>query len=141
MTVTELLKRYKSFISYAFFGVCTTLVNLLSYRLFYFALGVPNVPSTLIAWLLAVLFAYITNKLWVFDSKSFGFDVVIPELIKFFVCRIATGVLDVGIMWLAVDKMQWSAMVWKLVSNVIVILLNYVASRLVIFAKKKDEER
>lgn len=141
MTVMELLKRYKSFISYAFFGVCTTLVNLLSYRLFYFALGVPNVPSTLIAWLLAVLFAYITNKLWVFDSKSFGFDVVIPELIKFFVCRIATGVLDVGIMWLAVDKMQWNAMVWKLISNFIVILLNYVASRLVIFAKKEDEER
>lgn len=140
MTVMELLKRYKSFISYAFFGVCTTLVNLLSYRLFYFVLGVPNVPSTLIAWLLAVLFAYITNKLWVFDSKSFGFDVVIPELIKFFVCRIATGVLDVGIMWLAVDKMQWNAMVWKLISNFIVILLNYVASRLVIFDKKGEEK-
>ena len=137
MTVMELFKRYKSFISYGFFGVCTTLVNLLSYRLFYFALGVPNVPSTLIAWLLAVLFAYITNKLWVFDSKSFAFDVVIPELIKFFVCRIATGVLDVGIMWLAVDKMQWNAMVWKLISNFIVILLNYVASRLVIFVKKE----
>ena len=137
MTAIELLKRYKSFIAYAFFGVCTTLVNLLSYHLFYVALGVPNVPSTLIAWLLAVLFAYVTNKLWVFDSKSWAFTVVIPELIKFLVCRIATGVLDVGIMWFAVDKMQWNAMAWKLMSNVIVIVLNYVASKLVIFVKKE----
>lgn len=138
MTATELLKRYKSFIAYAFFGVCTTLVNLLCYRLFYFVLGVPNVPSTLVAWLLAVLFAYVTNKLWVFDSKSWAVAVVIPELIKFFVCRIATGVLDVGIMWFAVDKMQWDAMIWKLISNIIVIVLNYVASKFVIFVKKEN---
>ena len=136
MTLIALLKKYKSFITYAFFGVCTTLVNLLCYRAFYFALGVPNVPSTILAWLFAVLFAFVTNKIWVFESKSWALSVTIPELIKFFVCRIATGVLDVGIMYLAVDKMRWNAMVWKVISNVIVIVLNYVASKLVIFVKK-----
>ena len=140
MTFVELLKKYKSFISYAFFGVCTTLVNLLSYRLFYFVLSVPNVSSTVLAWFFAVLFAFVTNKLWVFDSKSWAIAIVISELIKFFICRIATGVLDVGVMWFAVDKMQWNAMAWKLISNVIVIVLNYVASKLVIFVKKEASD-
>lgn len=136
MKLFDLFQKYKSFIAYAFFGVCTTLVNLLSYRLFYFVLEVPNVPSTMIAWLFAVLFAFVTNKLWVFNSKSWGFAVVIPELVKFFICRIATGILDVGIMWLAVDKMQWNAMAWKFISNIIVIVLNYVASKMIIFIKR-----
>lgn len=136
MNFFYLFQKYKSFIAYAFFGVCTTLVNLLCYHAFYFALGVPNVPSTVLAWLFAVLFAFVTNKIWVFESKSWALSVTIPELIKFFVCRIATGVLDVAVMWFAVDKMRWNAMAWKVISNVIVIVLNYVASKLVIFVKK-----
>ncbi len=137
MLLADLFKKYKSFIFYAFFGVCTTLVNLLFYRLFYFVLGISNVPSTVIAWLFAVLFAFITNKLWVFDSKSFEITTFLPELVKFFICRIATGLLDVLIMWIAVDKMRWNAMAWKLISNVLVIVLNYAASKLVIFVKKE----
>ncbi len=136
MLLADLFKKYKSFIFYAFFGVCTTLVNLLFYRLFYFVLGISNVPSTVIAWFFAVLFAFITNKLWVFDSKSFEITTFLPELVKFFICRIATGLLDVLIMWLAVDKMKWNAMAWKLISNVLVIVLNYAASKLVIFVKR-----
>ena len=136
MTLSSLLKKYKNFIAYAFFGACTTLVNLLCYRFFYFVLGITNVPSTALAWLFAVLFAFVTNKLWVFESNSWIFAVVISELVKFFICRIATGILDVGVMWIAVDKMQWNAMLWKIISNVIVIVINYVASRLIIFAKK-----
>ena len=137
MKISELFFKYKSFIAYAFFGVCTTLVNLLCYRLFYFVLTLPNVPATLIAWLFAVLFAFVTNKLWVFESKSFALTTLLPELVKFFICRIATGVLDVAVMWFTVDKMHWNAMLWKLISNVIVIVLNYVASNLVIFVKKE----
>lgn len=138
--LSALLKKYKTFISYAFFGVCTTLVNLMSYRLFYFVFDVSNVPSTVLAWILAVLFAFVTNKIWVFDSKSWMIAVVIPEIIKFFVCRFGTGILDVCIMWISVDKMQWNAMAWKLISNVLVIVLNYVASKLVIFVKKDNKE-
>ncbi len=136
MWIADLFRRYKSFIAYVFFGICTTLVNLFCYRLFYFVLGVSNVPSTVIAWLFAVLFAFITNKLWVFESKSFAITTVFPELVKFFICRVATGLLDVFVMWIAVDKMKWNAMAWKLISNVLVIVLNYVASKLVIFVKR-----
>ena len=137
MRLSDLINKYKNFIAYAFFGGCTTLVNLLCYRLFYFVLVIPNVPATALAWLFAVLFAFITNKLWVFGSRSFEPSVLLPELVKFFICRIATGILDVGVMWLAVDKMHCNAMLWKLVSNIIVIGLNYIASRLVIFVKRE----
>ncbi len=137
MTFLDLLKKYKGFIAYAFFGVCTTIVNLLCYHLCYYVFAFSNVCSTILAWLFAVLFAFVTNKIWVFESKSWSAQILFPELIKFFICRIATGIMDVGIMWLAVDKMQWNAMVWKFISNVIVIILNYIASKLVIFVKKE----
>ena len=140
MTVKGLFQKYKSFISYAFFGVCTTIVNLASYRIFYGGLNVPNVASTVIAWLLAVFFAFVTNKLFVFDSKSLAAKTVAAELVKFLACRIATGVLDVAIMYVAVDRMKWNSLVWKLISNIVVIILNYIASKLVIFINHSSEQ-
>ncbi len=134
----ELFEKYRSQILYVFFGGCTTLVNLGVYHLCYRILGIANVPSTVIAWLLAVIFAFITNKIWVFDSKSRAGNVLFHEIWSFFAARIATGLLDVGIMYLAVDVMHWNDTLWKLISNVIVIILNYVASRLFIFKKKES---
>ena len=138
--VKALLMKYRSLILYAVFGALTTLVNMAAYWLCFNALGMPNVPSTIIAWILAVSFAFITNKLWVFDSKSFDAKTMKHEIPTFFGARIATGLLDVLIMYLAVDVMQWNGMIWKLISNVIVIVLNYIASKLVIFRKSEEKE-
>lgn len=135
-TIIELIKKYKSVISYLFFGVCTTVINIATYYLCYNISGIANVPSTVIAWVVAVVFAYITNKLFVFDSKSFKADVLVREVASFFGCRLLTGILDVIIMYVAVDVMDMNSTLWKLVSNVLVIILNYVASKLVIFKKK-----
>lgn len=132
--------KYKGFIAYVFFGVCTTLINLLCYNLFYSILGFPNVFATIIAWFFAVLFAFFTNKLWVFSSKSFRASVLVLELFKFFLCRMGTGLLDVGVMWFSVDKMQWNAMLWKFISNIIVIILNYIVSKLLVFVKRENED-
>lgn len=132
----ELLKKYKSFVMYAIFGVLTTLINLASYYVLYNVLNWGNMPSTALAWLLAVVFAFATNKKWVFDSQSMEWKVLLYELASFFACRIATGVFDMAVMYVAVDVMAWNEMLWKLLSNVIVIILNYVASKLVIFKKK-----
>ncbi len=132
----ELLKKYKSFVMYAIFGVLTTLINLASYYVLYNVLNWGNMPSTALAWLLAVIFAFATNKKWVFDSQSMEWKVLLYELASFFACRIATGVFDMAVMYVAVDVMAWNEMLWKLLSNVIVIILNYVASKLVIFKKK-----
>lgn len=132
----ELWTKYKSLVMYVIFGGLTTIVNMVSYYLSFNVLEIPNVPSTVIAWVLAVLFAFITNKLWVFDSKSFDSKTLLHEVPSFFGCRAATGVLDVAIMYLAVDLMHWNPTLWKLISNVLVIIINYVASKLVIFKKK-----
>ena len=133
--IQELWTKYKSLIMYAVFGVLTTVVNMVSYYLSYNVLRIPNVPSTIIAWVLAVLFAFITNKLWVFDSRSFKRKVLIHEIWTFMAARLITGLLDVGIMYLTVDVLGWNATLWKLLSNIIVIILNYVLSKLIVFKK------
>lgn len=140
-TIKKLYDKYRPMILYVFFGGCTTVVNMVTYWLCYNVAGIGNVPATIIAWLLAVIFAFITNKLWVFDSKSWAKDVVLHEAWSFFAARIATGLLDVGIMYLAVDVMHWNSILWKLISNVLVIILNYIASKLFIFRKKDTEEK
>ena len=134
----KLFQKYRDVILYLFFGGCTTLVNMGVYALCYELLGVPNVPSVAIAWLLAVVFAFITNKLWVFDSKSWDRGTVKHEAGSFLAARAATGLLDVLIMYLAVDVMGWNGTVWKLISNILVVILNYIASRLFIFRKKEN---
>lgn len=136
--IKELLFKYKSFIMYAIFGVCTTLLNWASYYLFYNIAGIPNVPSTIIAWVLAVAFAFITNKLWVFESRSFEKKILLHEIWTFTAARLATGILDVGIMYLTVDVLGWNSTLWKLLSNIVVIILNYVLSKLVVFKKGRS---
>lgn len=136
--IKALIVKYQDMILYVFFGALATLVNTASYYLCYNVLGIPNVPSVLIAWLLAVIFAFFTNKLWVFKSKSFAPEVLKHEILTFFGARALTGLMDLGIMYLTVDVLHWNATLWKLISNILVIILNYVASKLVIFKKKNE---
>lgn len=131
-----LWEKYKSVFFYLVFGVLTTVINIVSYHLCYEVWGVPNVPSNIIAWVLAVAAAYITNKLWVFDSKSFAPEVLLPELWKFISCRLATGLMDLAIMWVGVDLLLGPATLLKVGSNVLVVVLNYVFSKLVIFKRR-----
>ncbi len=135
-TLVGLLKKYKSLILYLFFGVATTVVNLVVYYLCSHVLQLSTVVSTCVAWFLAVVFAYVTNRKWVFESKAKEFKDVLREIISFFSCRLATGILDVVIMYVCVDVLQWNDVVIKLLSNVLVIVLNYVASKLLIFTKR-----
>lgn len=133
--IRKLFTKYRSFMFYAIFGVLTTLVNLVAYHLCYNKAGMSNTLSNVIAWVLAVAFAYITNKIWVFDSKSFRWKVLKREIPAFISCRLATGIMDLVIMYICVDVMGWHANLMKLMSNVLVIILNYVFSKLIIFKK------
>ena len=135
--IIGLMKKYKSFIAYAFFGVFTTVVNIVTYNLCYYSAGLSNTLSNIAAWILAVTFAYLTNKSWVFESKSWKWEVLKKEIPAFISCRLATGIMDLVIMYIFVVIMQWHAMLMKIISNVLVIILNYVFSKLVIFKKSK----
>jgi putative flippase GtrA len=93
-------------------------------------------PSTILAWLLAVLFAYVTNRKWVFHSKADTAKEVVKEIISFFACRFATGVVDWLCMFIFADLLAWNDVIVKFAANVLVIVLNYFASKLIIFRKK-----
>lgn len=134
----SLLRKYRSIISYAFFGACTTLINVCSYYVCNSFLGFSNIPAVIIAWLTAVLFAFITNKLWVFGSKSFAKNIFTWEIVSFYICRMLTGMQDIAIMYIAVDMMQLNAVLWKALSNIISIIFNYIASRIVIFKASRN---
>ena len=123
----------REIILYILFGGLTTLVNVVAYWLCYYALYLPNTLSTIVAWVLSVLFAYVTNRIWVFESNNKN---KFKEAFEFFLARVMTGVLDLLIMYVFVDILLCDGMVIKILSNVIVIVLNYIASKLFIFKKQ-----
>ena len=133
--IKQLFIKYRGMILYIVFGGLATLVNIGAYWLCFNVSGLPNVPSVIIAWLAAVIFAFFTNKLWVFESKSFDKKTLAHEIPTFFGARLFTGLLDLLIMYVTVDVLHWNAMIWKVISNILVIVLNYIASKLVIFRK------
>ena len=131
-----LLEKYRGLILYAVFGALTTAINIAAYALCYRVLKLPNVPSNVVAWVLAVLFAFVTNKLYVFESKSLERGTVLRELVSFVGARLATGLLDLAVMFVGVDVLHGPDLVFKAASNIVVILLNYVFSKLIVFRKK-----
>ncbi len=133
--LTKLFTQYKQMILYVFFGVCTTLVNLASYYVFSRVFGFGTVASTLSAWCTAVLFAYITNRKLVFRSQNTKVKAVLTEFAFFVGCRLLTGILDLLIMYIFVDRIGVNDLLMKMISNLLVMLGNYIASRLLIFRK------
>ena len=131
--IIEVMRKNKQLLLYLFFGICTTAINTICYWLLYDVLTLNNIVSTILAWLAAVVFAFVTNKRFVFESKRTNTTERINEVISFFGCRLLTGILDVAIMAITVDMLQWNGLLWKLFSNIIVTIINYVASKYLIF--------
>lgn len=133
--VKEQYLKYQDTILYLFFGAATTLINTVCYALLYEVLDISNLISTVAAWLFSVIFAFITNKIFVFKSKKTQTCDVLIEAVGFFGCRILTGILDVAVMFVFVDCLKQSGIVWKLLSNFLVIIINFFASKFLIFKK------
>lgn len=136
----QLIKKYKEQILYLIFGGLTTLVNVFTYFVCR-ELNASVTLSTIVAWFVAVLFAYITNKLFVFESKCANASQLLHEIAGFFSCRLFTGLLDLGIMYVSVDILNFNELVMKILSNIIVIALNYIFSKLVIFNRNSRKEK
>lgn len=134
----SLFLKYKELILYVFFGGLTTLVNWAGYWLLADVFHVPYLWATAIAQILSILFAYVTNRIWVFESKAKGFSAVFWEMVRFFGCRAASFVLDLLCMRIGVGGLHINDMVMKLLSNVIVVIVNYVFSKLIVFRKPKQ---
>ena len=131
--IKNAIKKHKQIIMYLIFGVLTTLVNVVAYWLFSSPLSLNTVISTILAWAVSVAFAFVTNKLFVFEAR--GVKRLPWEMLTFFASRLFTGLLDVGIMYLFVDVIGANDILIKIISNLVVIILNFVLSRLIVFAR------
>lgn len=133
--IIELMKKYKEIIMYLIFGVLTTLINIVSFYIMD-KLGIALYVNNTIAWILSVLFAFVTNKLFVFESKDTKPKIILKEGISFFGFRLLSYFVDMLCIFLLVDVFKINKMIAKVVGNIIVIIINYAFSKLFIFKKE-----
>ena len=137
-----LYEAHQEIISYLFFGAATTVINWIAYALFVGAMGMAITPGNILSWLVAVIFAFITNKLWVFQSKSWAWPLWLKEAAAFFAGRIFSGLVELFglplLMKLGLDQSIFGieGFAAKLVVTVVVIILNYILSKFIAFRKK-----
>lgn len=136
LKIKSLIAQHWEVLSYLIFGVLTTAVNYLVYLPVYNLLGLSAALSNAIAWVVAVAFAYLTNKPFVFKSHDWSAKTVIPELTKFVGCRVASGAAETLILLVTVDLLHWNGNIWKIITSVLVVVMNYIASKLVVFKNK-----
>lgn len=141
--IKDMYLKHKEIINYLIFGALTTVVSLVTkYLLLFTILDASNAIqlqiAIIISWIMACLFAYITNRIWVFESKS---EEIIKEMIKFFTSRLATLGLEMLIMSIFVTALGLNSdtwvVIWTLISQVAIIIGNYILSKLIVFKKEE----
>ncbi|MFD5263162.1 GtrA family protein [Bacillus wiedmannii] len=130
----------KEFFNYLLFGGLTTLINIVTYFICATLVGMDYKIATTIAWIVSVLFAYITNKKYVFNSQQTSFAHVVKEFVYFMGFRIVSYFIDIASMIVLIEWLGMNDLVAKIIANVIVVVLNYFASKYIIFKKKTDIE-
>ena len=128
-------KRIKELFRYGIIGVLTTIINIIFYYVFVDILKINYIISTILSWLVAVIFAFFGNKYVVFkNNQTKGFW---KELNYFMLTRYTTGIIDIFIMFLGVDLLKKNDFIIKIISNIIVIILNYILAKLLVFKRKE----
>lgn len=137
----SLLKKYRELIAYGVVGVMTTVINMVVFWLFNTPLAVHYTVANIIAWVLAVVFAFFANKIFVFENHGWSGTVVLHEATTFFLSRIASLLVDMAGMALMIDVLHCEEMLSKLVVNILVILINYVLGKFWVFGKKAASKK
>ena len=133
--IKDLYLKHKEVINYLFFGGCTFVVSMLSFYVCNKVLGINEHISNIVSWILAVLFAYITNRIYVFESKTKDVKGLFKEIISFFSARLFTLGVEEVIIFVGCNLMHIDAMIVKLIGQIVVIVSNYFLSKLFIFKK------
>lgn len=132
----ELFLKYKPMVLYLFFGGVTTLVNIVVYLFCTELFHIHYLVSNVAAWVLAVLVAYVTNRIWVFESDKRSARAIVLEFGLFVSARLLSGVSDMVTMFLCVDIIGMNGLAAKIIANVVVVVLNYVFSKWIVFRKR-----
>jgi len=135
--VKGLFQKYKEIIAYLFFGGATTLVNIIVFFVCQDFFGLKYTISNPISWFLSVLFAFYTNKYFVFASQHNSRSAFFKEMALFYWYRALSFVIDMGLMVLFIEKLQFPDLWAKVITQVVVIVLNYFFSKWLIFKKEK----
>lgn len=130
-------KKNKEILLYLFFGGMTFLVSISSYAVFNIQIGWNALVANIASWILAVAFAYVTNRIWVFTSSADSKRGIAREVVSFVSGRIVTLVIEELILLVFVTALEMNSILIKIVAQVVVIALNYVISKLVVFKSKK----
>lgn len=137
----DLYRKYKELILYVVFGGLTTAVSFVSYWVFADLFHIYYMAATVLSWVVAVTFAYVTNRKWVFESKVSGVLPVLREMASFFASRLASGGMELFLMFAGVDLLHINDKLVKLFANVLVVIANYILSKLIVFrGKEKVDE-
>ena len=136
------MKNVKEIFSYLVVGVLTTVVSFVTYFILTRTFLDPNNAiklqiANIISWIAAVTFAYITNRIFVFESKNKN---IFLEVLLFVLARVLSLAMDMGCMFIVVTLLKRSDLIGKLVSQVVVTIANYVLSKLIVFRRKKDSK-
>lgn len=119
---------------YLFFGGLATVVNIVSYQVAFSVFSLNWSIANVISWICSVLFAFVTNRLWVFNTHTKGLAVV-GEFIKFIIARLVSFGMDMALMFLLIDILVANGLVAKVITQVVVVVANYVFSKVFIFKK------
>ncbi len=133
----DFCKTNKEILLYLFFGGLAFIVSVTTYILFNVIIGINELIANILSWVVTVLFAYITNKIWVFQAPTKYFSEFMIQLFLFFSGRIVTLVVEEIILFLFVTLLECNGIIVKIFAQVVVIVLNYIISKLFVFAKKK----
>lgn len=133
--IIKIYKKNKEIINYIIFGGFTTLVNFIVYFSFTNLLNIHYLIANIIAWIAAVLFAYVTNRLYVFEKVNIGFKLVFREMCLFFMSRLISGVAETAILFCMIDLFNFGENISKVVVAFVVVILNYIFSKVLVFKK------
>lgn len=139
--LADIYRNHLEGMRYLVFGALATVVNIAVYSICLYCMHIENAVSNVIAWIVAAIFAYLTNRFFVFDSKVNDKKGVLREIVSFFGCRLLTLFVDEIIMIVTVDKLKFNAFLMKVIANIVVIILNFVFSKILIFKKKETKDK
>lgn len=133
--IKDMYEKYKEVVNYLIFGVLTTVVNFIVFFIFQ-KLGIDVLINNVLSWIVAVTFAYITNKKFVFESKTSGTKELMKEAISFYGCRVFSLLVEEAMLFILVKKLGINEYIIKVISQVVIIIMNYVLSKVITFRKK-----
>lgn len=135
MGILEEIRKHREVFLYLIFGILTTICNYVVFYLCFDCFMIHYIVSNIFAWFLSVLFAYYTNRRFVFFSNKKG-SAVLSEISSFFISRAFSGILETLMLWICVDCMGFGANIVKIVVSIVVVILNYIFSKFIVFRKR-----